>query len=100
VQFEFEVGQTEKHLVRFKRNWFTGALKIMVDNKKVASKSPLNPATHFSLELQKSFEFQVGSSEVHAVRLEQIRPLVGAGLSAHTYRVFIDEVLQSEHQGY
>ena len=92
MEFEFEVGQSDKHKIQFSRNRHTARINILVDNEEVASKNPLNPATHISFKLTQRFEFKVGSRENHVIRIEHIRPLLVAGFRKHRYRIFIDEV--------
>ena len=100
MEFEYEIGQNEKHKIQFSRNRYTGEVKILTDDKEVASKSPLNLATHVSFKLTHPFEFEVGSVEKHAIRIEHTRPLLLAGFRKHWYRIFIDEVFYKEHYGY
>ncbi len=100
MEFEVEIGNKEKHTLQFSRNRYTGQVKILVDNKEVASKSPLNPATHISFVLTHRFEFRVGSDEKHIIRIEHTRPLLVAGFRKHWYRIFIDDIFYKEHYGY
>ena len=98
MEFRFEIGTNERHQIIVQRNWFTGRLVISVDSQPVATQSPFNPATHISVKLTKKYDFIVGNSEKHAVRIEKIRPLLFPAFRPHTYRVFVDDILFKEHQ--
>ncbi len=100
MEFEFEIGQSEKHKVQFSRNRRTARMKILVDSEEVASKNPLDLSTHISFKLTQRFEFKVGSHESHVVRIEHTRPLLVAGFRRHWYRIFIDEVFYKDYYGY
>jgi hypothetical protein len=100
MNFVLEIGDKEKSKVEFSRKWFTGAMKILVDGLRVAHESPLSPATHFGVKLKRHYEFEVGKAEKHKVLLENERPLLLAGVRAHTYRVFVDGRLVHEQSGY
>ena len=100
MKFVLEIGDKEKSKVEFSRNWFTGAMKIFVDGRRVAHQSPLSPATHYSVLLKRHYEFEVGKAEKHKVVLENERPLLLAGFRALTYRVFVDRQLVYEQSGY
>jgi hypothetical protein len=100
MKFVLKIGDKEKSNVEFSRNWFTGAMKILVDDRRVAHQSPLSPATHLSVTLKRHYEFEVGKAEKHKVVLENERPLLLAGFRAHTYRVFVDGQLAHERSGY
>jgi hypothetical protein len=100
MEFSVEIGENEKHRIEVKRNWWTGRMSISVDSQPVITKSPYNPTTHVSLKLSHKYEFSVGDTEKHEVRIERIRPLLFAGFSSHTYRIFVDDRLTKEHQGY
>jgi|ERR1700722_2124822 len=99
MKFELEVGNLEKSKLQFSRNWFTGAMKILVDCRVVAHRSPLSSATHFSVSLKRHYEFEVGRAEKHTVLLEKERKPVLAGVRAQTYRVFVDGQLVHEQSG-
>jgi len=100
MKFVLEIGDKEKLQVDFSRNWFTGAMMILVDGRRVAHQSPLSPATHFGVTLKRHYKFEVGKAEKHTVVLEKERPLLLAGVRAHTYRVFVDGQLVYEQNGY
>jgi hypothetical protein len=100
MQFTLEIGDKEKSTIEFSRNWFTGAMTILVDGQRVAHQSPLSPATHFSGTLKRHYEFEAGKTEKHKVVLEKERPLLFAGGRPQIYRVFVDGELVHEQSGY
>jgi hypothetical protein len=95
MQFSFEVGEQEKHLVNLDFNQMVGLLSITVDNREVISELRM-----FSLSLVKKYEFVVGSYERHNVRIEKERKLFLAGLRKQKYRVYVDEHLIREYEGF
>jgi len=100
MRFTLEVGDKEKSRIEFSRNWFTGAMRALVDGRRVAEQSPLSPFTHFSGARKRRYEFSVGKTETHQVVLEKERPLMIAGFRPQTYRVFVDGQLVHEQSGY
>jgi hypothetical protein len=100
MKLNLEIGSAEKSKISISRNWFTGAMEILVDGRTVALESPLLPSTHFSLRSKPHYEFEVGHSEKHKVVFEKERPAILAGLRAHTYRIFVDGTLIHQQTGY
>jgi hypothetical protein len=94
MQFSFEVGLHEKHVVSLDYNQMIGLLSISVDNREV-----INELRMFSLSLVKAYDFFVGTNERHAVRIEKERKLFLAGLRKQKYRVYIDGHLIREYEG-
>ncbi len=94
MNFTFEVGE-EKHLVEFYFNQIWGNLKITVDGHSVVTDFRL-----FSLNLVKKYEFYVGRFEKHLVRIEKERKLFFAGFRKQKYRIFVDDNLIGEHEGF
>ncbi len=100
MRFTLEVGDKEKSKIEFSRNWFTGAMRALVDGRRVAQQSPFSPFTHFSFRKKWRYEFSVGKTETHQVVLERERPWLVAGFRPQTYRVFVDGQLVHEQSGY
>jgi len=100
MRFTLEVGDREKSKIEFCRNYFTGALRALVDGRRIALQSPFSPFTHFSFTRKRHYEFSVGKTETHEVVLEKERPLLIAGFRRQTYRVFVDGELVHEQNGY
>ncbi len=94
MQFSFEVGSDEKHLVRVDYNQMVGLMSITVDGREVIREKNM-----FSLSLVRKFEFEVGLNERHTVRIEKERKLFLAGVRNQKYRVYVDGHLIREHEG-
>jgi hypothetical protein len=100
MRFTIEVGDKEKSRIEFSRSCFTGAMRTVVDGRRVAEVSPLSLSTHFTFKMKRRYEFVVGRTEPHKVILEQERPLLFAGFRRQTYRVLVDGRLVHEQIGY
>jgi hypothetical protein len=85
LDFEFEVGENERHNVAFQFDQLWGPLKISVDGKRVVRKLGI-----FSLRRTNRFEFSVGSSEPHQVRIDKTRRALVGGLQAQECVTFVD----------
>ncbi|HEX8173806.1 MAG TPA: hypothetical protein VF543_01680 [Pyrinomonadaceae bacterium] len=94
MQFSFEVGFHEKHLVSLSYNQMVGLLSISVDNAEV-----IREQRTFSLSLVRKYEFSVGTGERHSVRIEKERKLLLAGVRPQKYRVYVDGQLIKEYEG-
>ena len=95
MNFTFEVGNQEKHLVTFDFNRFWGNLKITVDNEAV-----IKDIQFISLSLVKQYRFNVGDTESHNILIEKERKLFFAGFRKQKYRVFVDGKLLNEYEGF
>jgi hypothetical protein len=71
-----------------------GLLSISVDNVEV-----IREQRTFSLSLVRKYEFGVGTSERHSVRIEKVRKLLLAGVRPQKYRVYVDGQLIKEYEG-
>lgn len=100
MKITVEVGNTERSRIEFSRNWFTGAMQILVNGEQVAQQSGLAPSTHFSFIRKWRHEFMTGKSEKHQVVIERERPLAIAGIRPQQYRVYVDGALIHEQSGY
>ncbi len=100
MRFTLEVGDNEKSRIELSRNWFTGAMQILVNGEEVARQNWLSPSTHFNFPRKRRHEFMVGNVEKHQVVIEKERPLLVAGIRPQTYRVFVDGRLIHERSGY
>jgi hypothetical protein len=85
LDFEFEVGETERHNVAFQFDQLWGPLKISVDGKPVIKKLGM-----FSLKQTSRYEFSVGSSEPHEVRIEKSRKALLGGFQAQECVAYVD----------
>jgi hypothetical protein len=85
LDFEFEVGEVERHNVAFQFDQLWGPLKISVDGKQVVRKLGM-----FSLRRTNRYEFSVGSSEPHQVRIDKTRKTLVGGFQAQECVTFVD----------
>ena len=95
MKFSFEVGTEERHTVEFYFNSMWGNLSIKVDGEEV-----VRDLRMLSLSLTKAYSFNVGTREQHTVRIEKERKLFLAGLRKQKYRVFVDDHLVNEYEGF
>jgi len=68
LEFQFEVGEEERHEVNFRFNRTYGPVTISVDDEQV-----LRKVTHFSLYKTQRYEVAVGEKERHDVLIEKTR---------------------------
>ena len=100
MRFTLEIGDKEKSKIEFSQNWLTGSPQAIVDGRQVAPRSP-SIFTRFSFRLPRRYEFMVGSAEKHKVVLEKLRPLLYTSFRPQlVYRVFVDDKLVREQQGF
>jgi hypothetical protein len=85
LDFEFEVGESERHNVVFQFDQMWGPLKISVDGKPVIRKLGM-----FTLRRTSRYEFSVGSSEPHKVRIERTRKALVGGFQAQECIAYVD----------
>jgi hypothetical protein len=85
LDFEFEVGENERHNVAFQFDQLWGPLKISVDGKPVIRKLGM-----FSLRRTSGYEFSVGSSEPHQIRIEKTRKALVGGFQAQECVAYVD----------
>ena len=85
LDFEFEVGESERHNVAFQFDQMWGPLKISVDGKRVIRKLGM-----FSLRRTSRYEFSVGSIEPHQVRIEKTRKALVGGFQAQECVAYVD----------
>jgi hypothetical protein len=85
LDFEFEVGESERHNVAFHFDQLWGPLVISVDGDPVIKKLEV-----FSLKRTGRYEFSVGSSEPHQVRIEKTRRALMGGFQAQECVAYVD----------
>ncbi len=83
--FELEVGEVERHRIRFFFDQFWGPVRISVDGRLV-----IRGFRMFSLSTTKLYRFTVGDRERHEVVIELVRPRMLAGFRRQRCRVFVD----------
>ncbi len=98
---KFEVGDTEKHRVKFHRDpWFCG-MAVTINGEELSLVSPWSPAAHFTFRKSvKRHEFTVGKEEKHQIMIEHRRSLFVAGFRRQKYTVYVDGELLEEHYGF
>ena len=100
MRFTLDVGNQEKNHIEFYRNPCSGRMRIKVNDRLVAQKSPWHFSTHVNFEWVKHYEFTVGEKERHQVVIEHERPFLLGGLRRQKYRVYLDGQLAQEHYGF
>jgi len=95
MNFKLEVGNKEKHLIEFNFNLFWGSLYIKVDNRRIIKDFEI-----YSLKLIRTYEFEVGVKEKHIIRIEMQRKLFFACFRKRHYKVYLDNNLIKEYEGY
>src|SRR5580704_3535527 len=100
MRFTLDVGNQEKSHIELYRNHCSGRMRITVNDRLVAQKSPWTFSTHFNFEWVKRYELTVGEKEQHQVVIEHERPFLLAGFRRQKYRVYVDGQLAREHYGF
>jgi hypothetical protein len=85
LDFDFEVGDAERQNVAFTWDQLWGPMKISVDGKQVVRK-----LGWFSLRRTKGYEFSVGSSEMHQVRIAKTAQAPMGGFQAQECVAYVD----------
>jgi len=96
MRFELEVGDTEKHRVRFHRDPWLGNVTIETDDQTIVSTRGQN----FSFQQVKEYKFILGEAEKHRVRIQHSRPRWFGGFRKQTYGVFVDGKKIQEYRGF
>jgi hypothetical protein len=87
MKIEFQVGDKEKHKVKFSHNEFWGKFECSVDGNPI----PVEGLPHLMLHLDAVRTFWVGDVEKHEVRVQITRPLILAGARKDwKYKIFVD----------
>ena len=118
MELIIDVGDEERHTLEFYWGQFLGSVRVKVDGDVVYRGRPiafeeLETLSHPYLYLYRTFiaqttptllvrtwEFTVGSSESHLVRIDKLRPKLLAGIRPSLFRIFIDGELVGEERGY
>jgi hypothetical protein len=85
LDFDFEVGESERHNVAFRFDQLWGPLQISVDGEPVIKRLEI-----FKLRRTGRYEFSVGSAEQHQVRIEKTRKAVMGGFQGQECVTFVD----------
>jgi hypothetical protein len=92
VEFEFDVGSSEKHHVSFAWGQAWGEASVNVDGREV-----LREKHPFGIKKIRRYEVPVGDSEVHSVVIEKQKPVLAGGVRKQTFRVLVDGDLLGEY---
>ena len=90
----FTVGVREQHTVAYSFDQVWGWLTISVDGVTIITK-----LVTYTLRLVSRFEFPVGETEVHTVRIERHRALLFSFARPQPIKAFVDGVLVAETDG-
>lgn len=90
MEIDFSIGNMPAQL---RRGWFFGGMKLVTPSESVWLQHPLQPGTHFSFRLDRSWQRTISG---HRVRVEKTRPLLVAGIRPQNYRVFVDDELVAD----
>ncbi|WP_426701383.1 hypothetical protein ACPPVV_18840 [Rhodanobacter sp. Col0626] len=93
MEIDFSIGNIPAKL---RRGWFWGGMKLVTPSESLWLQHPLQPSTHWSFRLTRSWQRTVAG---HRVRVEKTRPLLGAGIRSQGYRVFVDGELVADVDG-
>lgn len=95
LKFKVDIGREEIHEVEFELNQHWGASVINIDGHKIIQKFP----TFRIGKTSKTFEFTIGETEKHCVKIEVIRSLFPSGIKECTAWVYDNEEKFLEQQG-
>ena len=91
---QFTVGQSETHQISYRWDQVWGWLTVTVDGALVAKS-----LVTLSFRLVRVTEFEVGTDEKHAVRIEKRRRLVGAFAQPQPITAYVDGNIVATHDG-
>jgi hypothetical protein len=94
MDLTFEVGEREKHSVRYHFNQSSGFGSVSVDGetvKRIFQMLALSTTVHC--------KFSVGMEEIHHVDIQRVRKRALGGFLPQTYRVIVDGKLLVEEVG-
>jgi len=100
MKFDFEIAGPPPVRIEFRRNWFTGTMRITADGQTVGATSPFMPSTHLDTRKVKRYEFATATGSPHHVAIEHHFPRFFAGFRPQTYRLFVDGSLKKVCEGY
>ena len=94
IDFTFEVGTEERHMVTFHWGQMLGRIRITVDGDEVVAK---NRAIPLGRTRTRTFELSVGHLEVHDVVIEKVAKRLLSGARRQKCRAFVDGELIGEY---
>jgi hypothetical protein len=94
LEFQFDVGDQERHEVGFRFNRSLGPLTISVDDQPVVKK--FKP---FSMSTTERYEFTVGDEERHDVVIEKTRKGFLGGFQSQQCIAYVDDEIVGAYKG-
>ncbi len=94
LEFQFEVGEQERHEVGFRFNRSLGPLTISVDDVPVIKKFKV-----FSASTTERYELSVGETERHEVVIEKTRQGFLGGFQPQHCVAYVDDKEVGRYQG-
>jgi hypothetical protein len=94
MELKFSIGNTPATL---RRDPFFGGMKLVTPTKSVWLQHPLQLSTHLTPQIDGSWERIISGRRI---RVEKTRPRLAAGFRRHSFRVFVDDDLVAEANGY
>jgi hypothetical protein len=85
MNFEFDIGTTESHQVRFLTSAANGKATLTVDGDIVKQET-----FRFWIPLHRRYELRVGSSEVHDVAIDVVFARVARKFTQPTCTAYVD----------
>lgn len=86
MEFEFNVGTTDRHTVRFRYTRLISTVRVDVDGDRVK-----RDIYWVWLPAFRRYEFEVGDSERHYVAIEMVFPRLNALFANPTCTVMVDD---------
>jgi len=100
MKLHYTLGDSEEISLVIKRNWFTGNFRYFADGTESKIKSPYNITTHFNINCSQEYQFEIGVTEKHFVKIKHTRPLLLAGVRPQTYEIEVNGKLLETYRGY
>jgi len=94
MDIDFSIGNVPAKL---HRDPIFGGMKLVTATQKVWLQHPLQLSTHVSLKTDRAWERTISG---HRVRVEKTRQRLAGGARKQGFRVFVDEKLMAEADGY
>ena len=85
MEFEFAVGETDRHQIHFGYRRLANSVRISVDGKLVD-----RDTFWIWIPASRKYEFNVGKTEPHQVEIDATFPRQGAKFSNPSCRVLVD----------
>jgi hypothetical protein len=96
MKISFNLGKDENHEVDYEFNQIWGITKIFIDGKRIKWDFSM-----FTTDLLIFYDFDVqGSNETFKVSIERERKLFLAGFRKQVHRVYVNDTLLQELEGY